>query len=93
MYEKDADGRLFFADNALHRYSIGDRTPGVRRASDGSIELLLQHDAPPEAGNWLPAPNGPIYLVLRLYWPKTEAPSILPAGEGSWSPPGIVRSK
>ena len=30
--------------------------------------------------NWLPAPNGPIYLVMRLYWPKTEAPSVLPAG-------------
>jgi hypothetical protein len=27
--------------------------------------------------------------VMRLYWPKTEAPSILPAGEGTWQPPGI----
>lgn len=69
MYEKDADGRLFFADNALHRYSIGDRTPGVRRASDGSIELLLQHDAPPEAGNWLPAPKGAYAITLRVYEP------------------------
>ena len=43
--------------------------------------------------NWLPAPNGPIYMVMRLYWPKTEAPSILPAGEGTWKPPGIVMVK
>jgi hypothetical protein len=26
---------------------------------------------------------------MRLYWPKTEAPSILPAGEGTWNPPGL----
>jgi Protein of unknown function (DUF1214) len=32
--------------------------------------------------NWLPAPDGPIYLVMRLYWPKTAPPSILPPGEG-----------
>jgi hypothetical protein len=42
--------------------------------------------------NWLPAPDGPIYLVMRLYWPKTEPPSILPAGSGTWSPPGVVKA-
>jgi hypothetical protein len=31
--------------------------------------------------DWLPAPNGPIYLVMRLYWLKTTPPSILPAGD------------
>jgi hypothetical protein len=41
--------------------------------------------------NWLPAPKDTIYLVMRLYWPKTEAPSILPPGEGTWQPPGIKR--
>jgi len=39
----------------------------------------------------LPAPNGPIYLVMRLYWPRTTQPSILPAGEGTWQPPGVKR--
>jgi hypothetical protein len=29
---------------------------------------------------------------MRLYWPKTEAPSILPAGEGTWSPPAVVQT-
>jgi hypothetical protein len=53
---------------------------------------LLQKDSPgaDKEANWLPAPNDTIYLVMRLYWPKTEAPSILPAGEGTWKPPGIV---
>jgi hypothetical protein len=35
----------------------------------------------------LPAPNGPIYIVLRMYWPKE---SVL---NGSWEPPGIQAAK
>ena len=31
-----------------------------------------------------------MFVVMRLYWPKTEAPSILPLGQGTWAPPGIV---
>jgi hypothetical protein len=34
-----------------------------------------------------------IYMVMRLYWPKTEAPCILPLGEGTWKPPGFVKVK
>jgi hypothetical protein len=30
---------------------------------------------------------------MRLYWPKTEEPSILPIGKGTWQPPGIVQTK
>ena len=54
--------------------------------------LLIQKDSPGKGkeANWLPAPDGPIYLVMRLYWPKPEAPSILPPGEGTWQPPGLV---
>jgi hypothetical protein len=26
------------------------------------------------------------------YWPKTEAPSILPPGTGTWQPPGIKKA-
>jgi hypothetical protein len=29
-------------------------------------------------------------MVMRLYWPKDTPPSILPAGEGTWSPPPVV---
>jgi hypothetical protein len=31
--------------------------------------------------------------VMRLYWPKETPPSVLPAGEGTWKPAGIVVSK
>jgi hypothetical protein len=27
---------------------------------------------------------------MRLYWPKTEPPSLLPIGKGTWQPPGVV---
>jgi hypothetical protein len=30
---------------------------------------------------------------MRLYWPKTEPPSVLPPGDGTWKPPAIVPSK
>jgi hypothetical protein len=43
--------------------------------------------------NPLPAPDDPIYMVMRLYSPKPEAPSILPPGEGTWLPPGVVIEK
>jgi hypothetical protein len=70
MYEKDADGRLFFTDNPLKRYSIGDRTAGVQRQPDGTIEVLLQHDAPADQRNWLPAPTGAHAITLRAYLPS-----------------------
>jgi hypothetical protein len=47
---------------------------------------------PENEANWLSAPDGPIYLVTRLYRPKTEPPSMLPAGEGTWKPPGLTRA-
>ena len=65
---------------------------GMKKNPDGSLTLYVQKDSPGKAkeSNWLPAPDGPVYLVMRRYWPKTEAPSILPPGQGSWQPPGLV---
>ena len=83
-------------DNPINRYLINSpMLPGMQKNADGSLTLYIQKDSPGKAleANWLPAPDGTIYLVMRLYWPKTEAPSILPAGEGTWSPPGIVQAK
>jgi len=68
---------------------------GMAKDADGSLTLYIQKDSPGGAkeANWLPAPHGTIYLVMRLYWPKDAAPSILPPGEGTWHPPGIVVAK
>jgi hypothetical protein len=80
MYDKD----VFLAPNAINRYAIGDRTPGLRRNTDGSLDILLQHARPgTRASNWLPAPRGRFILALRLYQPR---PSVL---HGTWRLPTI----
>jgi hypothetical protein len=67
----------------------------MKKNPDGSLTIYVQKDSPgkDKESNWLPAPNGEIYMVMRLYWPKTEAPSILPAGEGTWAPPAVARAQ
>jgi len=74
------------AANPIDRYSIGDRTEGLKVGEDGTLRILIQHE-PPEAGqsNWLPAPQGDFYLVLRAYNPKQEMLN------GTWKPPAVKR--
>jgi hypothetical protein len=82
--------------NPIDRYLINSpMLPAMKKNADGSLTLYVQKDSPgkDKESNWLPAPDGSIYLVMRLYWPKTEAPSILPPGAGSWSPPGLTRAQ
>ncbi len=81
--------------NPINRYLINSpMLPDMKKNEDGSLTLHIQKDSPgpDKEANWLPAPDGPIYLVMRLYWPKTEAPSVLPPGEGTWNPPAIVKA-
>ena len=83
-------------ENPINRYLINSpMLPNMKKNEDGSLTLYIQKDNPgaDKESNWLPAPNDTIYLVMRLYWPKTEPPSILPPGEGTWSPPGIVTAQ
>lgn len=80
--------------NPINRYLINSpMLPGLKKNADGSLTLYIQKDSPgaDKDANWLPAPNDKIYLVMRLYWPRAEPPSILPAGQGTWQPPGIKR--
>jgi hypothetical protein len=56
--------------NEIDRYSIGDRTPGVRYRDDGSLTLYIQHrrpEDPDQAANWLPSPEGPFTVIIRAY--------------------------
>jgi hypothetical protein len=91
------DGKSqFLIKNTINRYLINSpMEPKMKKNADGSLTLYIQKDSPgkDKESNWLPAPNDLIYLVMRLYWPKTEPPSILPPGEGTWKPPGIVKAK
>jgi hypothetical protein len=62
-----------FVANPIDRYSIGDRTPGLRHEADGSLVIRLQSDDPGDGVNWLPSPAGEaFYVVLRLYQPHED---------------------
>lgn len=62
-----------FVANPIGRYSIGDRTPGLRHEADGSLVIRIQASDPGPGANWLPAPEGELfYVVLRLYQPQQD---------------------
>jgi len=88
------DGKTqLLIENPINRYLINSpMLPTMTKNADGSLTIYNKKDSPGAVrdSNWLPAPDGPIFLVMRLYWPKTEPPSILPAGDGTWKPPAIV---
>ena len=83
------DGRTqLLVANPIDRFLINSpMLPGLKKSADGSLTLHIQKDSPGagQESNWLPAPDGPIYLVMRLYWPKAEALA------GKWKPPAFVR--
>ncbi|WP_036989613.1 DUF1254 domain-containing protein [Pseudomonas vranovensis] len=79
------DGKTrLLVDNPLDRYLINSRMLNqLKRDADGGLTLYLQHVSPGTAreSNWLPAPNGPFYGVLRLYMPGPQVAS------GQWKLP------
>ena len=80
MYDEEG----FMVSNDRRRYSIGDRTPGVKYGGDGSLTVYLQ-DTPPDPdkeSNWLPAPHRPFSVTLRIFQPQS--------GSGGYVPPTIV---
>ncbi len=75
-----------FVDNPLDRYLLNSTmTDQFVRQEDGSLVLYVQSRSPAQEleSNWLPAPEGPFYLVMRLYGPE---PAAL---EGSWTSPAL----
>ncbi len=83
------DAQYFFVPNPLNRYTLSARNK-LKAEPDGTVELLIQasNPGPDKEANWLPAPNGPFVLMMRLYWPKENPPSLL---DGTWKPPSVTR--
>ena len=90
------DGKTqLLIENPINRYLINSpMLSGMKTDADGSLTLYIQNKSPgaDKESNWLPAPNEDMYLVMRLYWPKVEPPSILPPGSGTWQPPALKQS-
>lgn len=85
MYELPSS---LLSANPINRYLLNSpMLPQFKRDADGGITLYIQHDSPgaDKEANWLPAPNGPFFAVMRLYWPKPEAL------EGRWKQPPMQR--
>ena len=84
------DGKTqLLIDNPLKRYLLN--SPMMEQfvfGKDGSLTLYVQKESPGKEleSNWLPAPNGPFYAILRLYGPKKEAL------EGKWVNPPLVKA-
>jgi len=85
------DGKTqLLIENPINRYLINSpMLPDLKKNADGSVTLHIQRDSPgkEEESHWLPAPNGPPYVVMRLYWPKEAALN------GAWKPPAVQRMK
>lgn len=89
MYEATTDGQYFFTENSINRYSIGDRTRGLKKSAAGGLDIWIGRSDPggEKTANWLPAPkSGPYAMILRAYLPKPELlegryrlPAITPA--------------
>jgi hypothetical protein len=89
MYDTSYDGTAgYLVENPINRYLINSTTPGLVYGEDGSLTITIQHAQPQDAAeqaNWLPAPAGPFYLTMRIYWPEQAAL------ERTWNPPPVVR--
>jgi hypothetical protein len=76
--------------NPLNRYLLNSPMfPQFKRDADGGITFYIQHKSPgaDQEANWLPAPKGPFFCAMRLYWPRAEAL------EGKWQQPPMQRVK
>ena len=85
------DPQFFFVANPINRYSIRSRQ-NLKSNPDSSMDLYIQNRSPgaDKECNWLPSPTGRFQMMLRMYWPKENDPSIL---NGTWEPPRVQRTE
>ena len=83
------DQTFNFTDNVLNRYSLGDRTKGLKKDADGGLTFYIQRTSPgkEKESNWLPSTqSGAFFLILRTYMP---GPEIV---EQKWAPPPVAQT-
>jgi hypothetical protein len=77
--------------NPIDRYALGS-TDSLKKNPDGSLTLYIQHDdpGPDKESNWLPAPEGSFYLILRNYAPVKAVYDGLKSPATFVGPPAII---
>jgi hypothetical protein len=86
MYELPAS---LLSANSINRYLLNSpMLPQFKRDADGGLTLWVQNESPGKdnEANWLPAPKGSFFMVMRLYWPKDAAL------QGTWTAPPLKRT-
>ena len=58
----------FFHPNTQKRYSLGTKNKNLQKGPDGSLTLYVGSKSPgaDKELNWLPAPNGKLWLFFRI---------------------------
>ena len=87
MYDQPAS---LLVHNPINRYLLNSTMLSEFKIDDdGGLTLYIQNESPgkDKEANWLPAPQGPFSMVLRLYWPKAEAL------DGTWTAPPLQKTK
>lgn len=88
VYELMPDGRQYFAENSIERYSINSATPGLVTNPNGDLKISFSLVEPTDPSqNWFPIPAREFGAIFRVYRPK---PTIL---DGSWGVPLIHQTK
>ncbi len=74
-------------ENSAFKYVVAAYTPGLVKDADGGLTVYLRANAPKKAprANWLPVPDGPFNVMLRIYGPEGAAL------KGTYVPPKITR--
>jgi hypothetical protein len=83
MYELPSS---LLVENPINRYLINSpMLADMVEDPDGGLTVHVQNASPgaEREANWLPAPKGPFWLAMRLYWPKAEAL------DGTWTAPKL----
>jgi len=79
----------FLVANPLNRYLLNSTMlDRFTYDADGSLTFYVQKDLPgaDKETNWLPAPAGPFYAIMRIYMPK---PAVF---DGTWKQPALKRA-
>ncbi len=73
--------------NSINRYLINSpMLPSMKLDDDGGLTIYIQNASPgtDKESNWLPAPPGSFFMILRVYWPEESAIN------GQWKPPLVT---
>jgi len=87
MYELPAS---LLVANPINRYLLNSpMLPQFVKDADGGLTFYVQNESPgkDKEPNWLPAPKGPFFIAMRLYWPKEAAL------DGAWKQPPMQKAE